>query len=578
MSTDSAERSLGTALVDGLLREDFGTLSHYVLSAGRGPALRLPGRDVVLPLEPDGFLASLRVRRPAPAVGLDGVLRALESIADPRDREGTAALAAECRQALATLRLRERQPPAVRARLAALAEHDRTEDGTWLGPGGLRGYEALAAALPHPAYPTSACRLGFADEDTLRYAPEYLPGFTLSWVAVPRTAVIAAADGQPPPWWPAPADVGLPESLAATHVLLPVHPLTARRELDRALAELGLADAAAVAPDTYLRVTPTLSTRTVTVRADPHWQVKLPLPTSTLGLRNRRSIVPRTLADGALVSGLLAKIAADAGGWDDLLAADERDYAHAGHPFLGYLLRRLSPGLEQCRVVPIAALLAPAAEETGQDRPLVIEELAATYYGGDLTGLFTEYLDTLFGVHVRLFAEYGIALEAHQQNAALVLGGPNSAGGPRLLVKDFDGTLVNHARLAAALGTSAPAPAAFADERMLTTSDDALADVFVTITVHLCAGALAFGLADRGVAPLPPLLATIRQALDRALRRYPGSAAAALLRARTLDADLLPVKSMLTAGTLLSKERSGASDINKHYDMTGPNYLRGDIR
>jgi hypothetical protein len=30
---------------------------------------------------------------------------------------------------------------------------------------------------------------------------------------------------------------------------------------------------------------------------------------------------------------------------------------------------------------------------------------------------------------------------------------------------------------------------------------------------------------------------------------------------------------MVTAGTLLTKERSGASDINKHY-TTGPNYLR----
>lgn len=46
----------------------------------------------------------------------------------------------------------------------------------------------------------------------------------------------------------------------------------------------------------------------------------------------------------------------------------------------------------------------------------------------------------------------------------------------------------------------------------------------------------------------------------------------AVLRAQVLDAARLPVKAMVTAGTLLTKKRSGASDINKHY-TTGPNYL-----
>ena len=50
-----------------------------------------------------------------------------------------------------------------------------------------------------------------------------------------------------------------------------------------------------------------------------------------------------------------------------------------------------------------------------------------------------------------------------------------------------------------------------------------------------------------------------------------------MLRARVLDADRLPVKAMITAGTLLTKERSGAADINKHY-VDGPNYLRGALR
>ncbi len=113
-----------------------------------------------------------------------------------------------------------------------------------------------------------------------------------------------------------------------------------------------------------------------------------------------------------------------------LLLADEGSYAHAGHPYLGYLLRRLPSGLDRHRIVPVAALLAPdpgAAAGTG--RPLVIEELARWAGHGDLAGLLTAYLRVLFGVQVRLFARYGVALESHQQNAALVVGSSRTGSG-----------------------------------------------------------------------------------------------------------------------------------------------------
>ena len=351
-----------------------------------------------------------------------------------------------------------------------------------------------------------------------------------------------------------------------------------------------------VAPGTGLLVTPTLSTRTVALVSQPDTHLKLPLPTSTLGLRNRRSIAQGTLADGALVRGIVATACHDdplrLGG---LLLADESSYAHAGHPFLGYLLRRLPSGLDRHRIVPVAALLAPSPDgvpgEAAPGRPLVIEELARWAWGGDLAGLLTAYLRLLFGVQVRLFARYGIALESHQQNAAVALGPPalraghepvGAAGGGavseterlRLLVKDFDGALVHLPRLKEALGRGAPGERAFADSRLVTTSDDALADVFITITVHLCAGALAFGLARSGVAPLPDLLALVRRELTAALDREAGWPAASLLRARVLDADRLPGKSMVTAGTLVAKSRTGASDINKFYGTDGPNYLK----
>jgi siderophore synthetase component len=252
-----------------------------------------------------------------------------------------------------------------------------------------------------------------------------------------------------------------------------------------------------------------------------------------------------------------------------LLLADDGDFAHAGHPCLGYLLRQLPEGLDACRIVPTAALLAPAAGAGGVAGELVIDELARDL-GDDAITFFGAYCDLLFGLQVRLFVRYGIALESHQQNAAVVLGRPSL----RLLVKDFDGALINYPRLAAALGREVPEPDEFADPRLLTTSDDALADVFITITVHLCAGALAFGLADRGYAPQPELLAVVRRALTAALERYVDVPAATLLRARVLEAERLPGKAMVTAGTLTDSARTGARDVNKFYGPGGPNYLR----
>jgi siderophore synthetase component len=579
---DTVEGELAARVIDTLLREDYGGLSGRLRLDAGGPALELPanhgGAGRMIPLDQDGFLADFRIQRtpaprPCPPLTLGDVEAALAAVSDPLDSEGVAAFTAECREALATLRLRERHLPAA---LGRLARYWREGPDGRSGPRGLLGYEALAAARPHPAYPTAESRPGFSGSDALAYAPEYLPEFELRWVAVPRSRLVTAGLPDRPPDWPTAAAVGLPDAIAATHDLLPVHPVTARRALGRALAEIDVP--ASIAPGTSLRVTPTLSMRTVAVTGQPDQHIKLPLPTSTLGRLNRRLLPPGTLADGALVRDILARAAAA----DDepvlghrLLLADEGTYTHAGHPVLSYLLRRLPPGLGRCRIVPVAALLAPSPDPMpGPRRPTVIEELAGWARGGDLAEMFADYLTVLFGVHVRLFARYGIALESHQQNTALVLGPPGDPAGLRLLVKDFDGALVHLPRLAAALGPAAPDESAFADQRLITRSDDALADVFITITVHLCAAALAFGLARLGAAPLPDLLALVRRKLTAALDREAGWPAVSVLRARALDADRLTGKSMVTAGTLVAKARTGASDINKFYGTAGPNYLK----
>lgn len=80
----------------------------------------------------------------------------------------------------------------------------------------------------------------------------------------------------------------------------------------------------------YLEVVPTLSMRTVAVLRDPSVHLKLPLATSTLGQRNRRTIKPGTLTDGAAGESLLrAVLEREPRFAERILHADEQSYAQA---------------------------------------------------------------------------------------------------------------------------------------------------------------------------------------------------------------------------------------------------------
>jgi siderophore synthetase component len=490
----SREAYLAARVLNALLREDYGRLSSRVGRSRSGVGLTLADGRLVR-LAPGAPFQDFVVAS-GQQLGLEQVLETLAELADPQDAAGVAAFFEECVAALAALELHDAHLPDVLARKPS--------------------YESLAAFADHPVYPTSRARPGLSEADLLAYAPEFAPAFELRWAAVPHRML---EPGSAPAL---PADVRARE-LPDGEVLFPVHPLT--------VDEVRGIDGVRLLEEPRVTVRPTLSMRTVELDARTH--LKLPLPTSTLGLRNRRSIKAGTLRDGARAELLLRGLADS-----DVLIADEQTYAHAGHEYLAWMVRRLPAG----KVVPVAALAIPG----------VLAEL------GDV---LPAYLRLLLRWNVRLFVEYGVALEAHQQNLSLVFTGE----GMKLLVKDNDGLLASPARLAAA-GVQVPE---FADARMLTDDPHALADVFVTITLHLACAAIAFG-----ALPHARASALLRDTLAEALDGYGDDPMARLLRARTLDAARLTGKSMVTAGTLVAKERTGATDVNKFYGTSGPNYLR----
>jgi hypothetical protein len=539
----SAEDRLTLRVLSALLRERVLKVSTL---EQRTDGLWLRGEGLALPVVEEGFQCEYAARLPLleiggqPVTGLDHLIAVLRERADPEDQGGYDAFAEECRQTLATMELHDEVQPRL---VAALGARYGDDPAQWTGLGESLALDTLAAFLDHPVYPTARGRSGLTEDQLELYAPEFHPSFKLRWIAVPNGS---STFQSLPAWWPTPAQIGLPE--LDGYLTLPVHPLTLQ-------AVDGVAG-----PEPYLDVVPTLSMRSVAVVQDPRHHLKLPLATATLGVRNRRTIKAGVLPDGAAGERLmLSVIEREPRFATTILNADEQTYLESGHELLAVLLRRYPAGLDDAVIVPLAAL--PATAPSGR---LVIEHLADTFYGGDLLALYDAFLVLLFDWQTTLF-RYGIALESHQQNTSLVLDRVDGLTRIRLLYKDNDGLRINPARLPASLPTEV-----FDDARVFTDGDRPLTDLFTTITVHLCAASLAFALADR--IPVQRSLGVLRQRLTEAIDALGVEGAA--LRADLLDADRLPIKAMVTAGTLLSKARSGAADINKHY-TTGPNYLRG---
>ena len=553
-SDGTAADRLTLRVLSALLREDvLGLRTNGVLEQ-RPDGPWLTDGTLALPVAPDGFQADHAARLPVLEVngvrltGLPAVLAHLAERADPLDRPGHLAFAEECRQTLATMELHDRVRPEVHAELAERYGKDVAD---WTGPRASLGFEALAAFLDHPVYPTARGRSGLAEPQLRSHAPEFHPTFKLRWLAVPAGHLTVRGDGPLPAWWPSAEQLGVRLGAPGGFLTLPVHPLTAGEDFSR------IAPGAVLAPEPYLDVLPTLSMRTVAVAEDPVCHLKLPLATATLGLRNRRTIKPVTLVNGAVGQRLVETVIAREPRFTGrVLHADEQRYAHADDELLAVLLSRYPDGLDGSVTVPLAALLAEAP-----DGRLVIDHLADRFHRGSVLALYEELLRLLVDWQTTLF-RHGIALESHQQNTSLVMDG----SGLRLLYKDNDGPRINTTRI----GELAPLAAEFRDPRIIGEQDRALTDLFTTITGHLCTASLAFGLATHGRVPLERSLEVLRTTLAEAVDRL--GEAGRPLRTALLDAQRLPVKAMVSAGTLLSKERSGAADINKHY-TDGPNYL-----
>lgn len=577
-----------TRVVDALLREDVrGCVSgaRIVATGAFAAGWDFPATQrwleighwgagrVWIAVEPARFMQSWGLARLPLLAEHEGGVQALTGVAailarfaagtDADSRRRFGAFVEECAVAVAHRAAAESQ------RHAWFADGARPQrPGPWHEQ--MLRYDRIASYLDHPLYPTARAKLGFAVEDLRRYAPEFSPAFALQWLAVPR-ALVHARGERLPPGWPAFGDVGLPQQLAADHVLVPVHPFVWQGELAAMLADAGLEQRVIRAPGAHLRVRPTLSVRSLALLDAPEWHLKLPLTIRTLGAKNIRTIKPSTISDGQLVQELLAEIAnREPLLRGRLLLTAEDTGAHVdGRTFLGYIVRRYpAAALQGGTPVPVAGLLAPAP-----GGGCVAEALAQRFYGGDLLALFQDYLELTLRLHLTLWLRYGIALESNQQNSVLVL---SEAQRPRLLLKDNDAARIWPTRLQQVSAPLAARLADLQDVRLRVNGELPLAQMFTTITLQLNLAVPIEGLARRVPGfPRDAAYARVRQCIEAILEECAaGGGDVTLAREVLLQADRLPIKYLLTAATLLDKQATGAADVNKFYGQSAPNFLK----
>ncbi|EMG7547461.1 siderophore biosynthesis protein PsvB [Vibrio alginolyticus] len=429
--------------------------------------------------------------------------------------------------------------------------------------------DQIASYLDHPYYPTARAKFGLSDEDLAKYAPEFAQSFALHWIAIEKS-LVTLTSGQPD-CWPTMEQVGLPADFALSHVLFPAHPLTLR-SLE------ALPEGVIEAPLTYLDVTPTLSVRTVVVNEAPHIHIKVPLIMRSLGTKNIRLIKPSTLYDGHWFERLLSHLEqTDADLNSRLFHCNEKHGGHIGEDkTFAYIVREYP--LTHCEdkaLVPVAALASPMPDDR-----LFLEHLAEHYYQQDTLAWFQDYVDLLCQVHLTLWLRYGIALESNQQNAIVAF---DQQGRMTLAMKDNDAARVWPERFRFATDHAAEKHGAktipvdcdeLLDQRIKVDNELALGQMFTTITLQLDIAAIVEAMAAKGIASSASLYAIVAKSIAEQLNRLEGEGLETKLARELLqEAPDLYAKYLLSSGSLLSKEASGASDINKFYGLSAPNFL-----
>jgi siderophore synthetase component len=312
----------------------------------------------------------------------------------------------------------------------------------------------------HPFYPTWKTKPALDPEQVARLSPEFGPVVPLTLGALradmahiermPQVSSVHdyVATRFPAAWAQWKAGLNALGEDERRWLPLPLHPWHAAHFVRQQYAA-EIAERLLIVEGPTIDTRPTMSFRTMLPVA-PHTPfIKLPI---ALWLTSeQRSLQAKSIHMGPRISTLIRRILAEEGAKDDLGGRleifDEElayHYRHAERQqdapgrYLSVVFRDTLRAFERrdgLLPVPVAALFADAP---GSGRPLVLELIEA---GGQAAtpdtaaAYFRTYVRAIVRPVIAIYLLYGIGLEAHQQNAAVLVDGTGAPHG--LLMRDF---------------------------------------------------------------------------------------------------------------------------------------------
>jgi siderophore synthetase component len=326
----------------------------------------------------------------------------------------------------------------------------------------------------HPLHPCARVRGGMTLEELCAYAPEWAGEVAIRIVAIARSSFahppsarhrMRALLSSEHPGAVEAADAHLRgvRRDPADYELLPVHPW----QLPRLAQVCSTAGAVIAIPGAWIPARPLLSLRTLAPRTDrraAHLKTAVDIRLTTA----IRVVSPATLYNGPLISTLLAEISRRERGFGGRFVSLTELAGGSYQPGPGGLveatarLAAIARESPECHAgggevaLPVAAL---AARSPLSGRPLlaeVLDQLASELRASRAEAaarFLAGYCECALPALFALLSRWGVALEAHGQNAVVVL----REGWPvRLLYRDFGGIRVSPARLSRA-GLAPPA-------------------------------------------------------------------------------------------------------------------------
>tara|TARA_R110000850_G_scaffold141170_1_gene262958 strand:- start:1404 stop:1880 length:477 start_codon:yes stop_codon:yes gene_type:complete len=145
---------------------------------------------------------------------------------------------------------------------------------------------------------------------------------------------------------------------------------------------------------------------------------------------------------------------------------------------------------------------------------------------------------------------------------------------PQLLFKDNDAPRLWPDRLCGQMPSMESKVAQLRDQRILVNNETPLAQMFTTITLQLNLAVILEGLAARGLGSRGHWYKVLREEVISVLDQLDEEGVNTQPARKVLLEDRqLYTKYLLRAGSLESKSRTGAADINKFYGKLAPNFL-----